>query len=248
MQNFCFGKLEKKEDRKGRTLQMAKYTKNLPPPPKEYDGTSRIMDNVGIHDIATLFPIDGNDVWGDCVMAGAAHILTYWNAMVSKVVIPTAEQVINTYKYMSGGADSGLVILDTLVYWKNNNFFGHNIKAFVENDTKNWMQLQQAIWLFGAIKVGMRVQRNAIKDFEAGKTWTPGRFTNGGHDVILTSPFDKYTVTVLTWGGKVAATKAWAKRHLDESYTILPDEAEMQGFSQDFAWDALNADLLEVSK
>jgi hypothetical protein len=248
MQKYCFGKLGKKEDRKGRTLQMAKYSKALPAPPESFDGLTRMMSNVGISDISKLFPIDGNDQYGDCVMAGAAHILTCWNAMIRKTVIPASEDVIAQYNALTGGIDSGLNILDTLVYWRNNNFFGHKILAFVENDIKNHTQLKQSIWLFGAIKVGMRVQKNAIKDFEAGKTWTPGCMTRGGHDVILTSPYNKDTVTVLTWGGKIPATWGWAKKCLDESYTILPDEAEVEGFSPDFPWEVLKSDLVAVSK
>ena len=247
MKRFCFGKHPKKIDRLSRTLQMAKYAITLPDPPESVDNISRVLTNLKSNKVSSIFPMDGNDSYGDCVMAGAAHIITAWNGMIGQKKVSARCAVIRQYKKLTGGGDTGLNELDTLNTWRKNQFFGENILAYVENDIKNQTQLKQSIYLFGGLYLGMNVQENAIADFDAGITWTPGKLTGDGHCVVILG-YDKDTVTILTWGGKIKATWDWVWCCMDECYTILPPEAEKQGFEPGFDFEQLQSDLTLVTK
>jgi hypothetical protein len=245
---YKYGKHPKKEDMYGRTLKAARYMVNLPQPPDMSDTLSRVLNNLKISSVGTAYPMDGNDKVGDCVMAGSAHTKTTWNGMIVKKNIPSKCDVLKQYYRLTGGGDTGLNMLDTLNYWHNKGFFGEKIPGYVENDTKNIIQLKQSIWLFGSILVGMQVQEKDQYNFEHGYIWTIGNIIpNEGHCVEIIS-YDAEYVTVLTWGGMVKATWDWVVNRLDESYTILPLEAKVNGFSPNFPWEALQADIAAVSK
>ena len=237
MKTYRFGKHPKKQD--DRNLMFAKYATTLTTPPDSSNNLEKIYSNLRISDISKLFPMDGNDTLGDCVMAGSAHIITSWRALVNKKKIPAKCTVIRQYKKLTGGADTGLNELDTLNYWRQHSFFDEEIKAHVEIDPKNQTHIMQGIDLFGGLFIGMGVQENTISDFNNGITWTPGpMIPNEGHCVILID-YNKDFITVLTWGGKILATWDWVYACVDEIHCILPPE---------FDSPELEADLAEVTK
>jgi hypothetical protein len=244
--NLMFGRLPKKEDPKGRTLKMSNYTAQLPPPPVQSSNLIRITTGLKISDISKLFPMDGNDSLGDCVMAATAHAETVWNGLIGKKKIPTKCAVKRQYKKLTGGPDSGLVMLDTFKTWRTNSFFSEKIDAFVENDITNKTQIMQSIDLFGGIATGMNVQENAVADFNAGKIWTPGKLTGDGHCIWILD-YTQLGVLVLTWGGMIWATWDWFNCCVEESYPILPKEAETNGFAPGFPFADLQADLAAVA-
>lgn len=241
-----FGKLKRKVDK--RTLQFADYvTSELPTPPVEYSSLDRIYENLKTTDGGTLFPMDGNDTIGDCTIAGLAHLVTLFNGLVSKTMIPGEQDVEKLYFQLTGGDDSGLHCLDVLNYWRKNAFSGDQIVAYVQVDPKNHTHLQQAASLFGAIYLGFTVQENCISDFKAGKTWTPGTLTQDGHCVPIVS-YSEDGVRVLTWGSTQLGNWAWVDETVDEAYAVLPPEAAQPGFSmQGFNITQLQADLAAVT-
>ena len=243
MNNYLFGKLPKKDD--DRNLKFATYSKELAPPPESFDNLSTIYTKLGISDPKKLFPMDGNDVYGDCVMAGIAHMITGWNGLIGKKKIPSTTAVVRQYKKQTGGVDTGLSELDTLKYWNKHSFFCEKILAFVESDPKNHVHTMQSIERFKGIYVGMNVQQNAIADFDAGRMWTPGKLTGHGHCVVIVG-YDKDTVTILTWGGLIKATWSWVDCCVDESYPILPVESKSPEFAPGFDFKTLQSDLIAV--
>lgn len=240
-----FGKLPKTED--GRTLQMARYSIELAPPPLSFDNLSRVYANLKTTNTSKLFPIDGNDKYGDCVMAGAAHFVTHWNGLIGKEIIPSSCSVIKQYKKLTGGIDSGLNMLETLKIWRNESFFSDQIIAFVEIDPRNHIHVQQSIQLFGGVYLGFRVQENAISDFDIHKIWTPGILTNGGHCIDALN-YDQDKITNLTWGDRQDGTWAWWDETVDECYAIIPPQAKDPTFAPGFDYDLLMSDLAHVSK
>jgi hypothetical protein len=243
---LCTGKLPKKEDRLDRTLLFAKYVGTLAPPQLTYDGLMRIYNNLGITDPGKLFPMDGNDQLGDCVMAGGAHILTNWYGMINKKKIPTRCATVRQYKHLTGGQDTGLNMLDTLNYWRQHGLFGEKIDAFVENNIKNQMQLMQSISVFGGLYFGANLQVGAQDDFRAGRIWTKGPLSGDGHCMVILS-YDQNGVTLLTWGAIQKADWDWVFCCLDEGYTILPKEAEKVGFAPGYDFATLEQDLTAVT-
>lgn len=223
MNTYKFGKLPKKQD--DRNLQFAKYVKALAPPPLAFDNLQAVYNLLKISDPTKLFPMDGNDQYGDCTIAGISHADTIYNGLIGKKSIATKCAVLRLYRHLTGGPDTGLVELDVLNYWRQNKCFGDKITAFTEIDPKNHTHIQQAIELFGGVYIGFNVQENAFNDFNANPkiTWTPGILTGNGHAVYLTS-YDQDTVTILTWGNLIKGTWGWFDCCVNEAYAIVPPE------------------------
>jgi hypothetical protein len=245
-QKFMTGKLPAKHDPKNRTLKMAKYMVNVPDPPESFSNLDIIYNNLHITDPAILFPIDGNDVYGDCVVAGAAHYLTLEHGRIGQKVIPLDRDVIKLYKKLSGCKDRGLVMFDFLKYWRTHPLFGHKIELFGRIELHNHKLVKQCIQLFGGVDLGFLVQNDAIKDFDSGTPWTPGPSDGGGHCVIAAA-YDKDYYYILTWGGIIRATKEWWDQQVDESFAILPTEFIEPGFAQGFDSDQLQKDFAAIT-
>ena len=240
-----YGKLAVKRD--PRNLKMAKYMAALPLPPESFNNLEIVCGKVGNNDPRVLFPMDANDRLGDCVVAGMAHYVTVANGRIGELQIPPEADVVKFYKKLSKcGKDQGLVMLDTLKYWRKRPFYNHEILGFGHIDLKNHTLVKQCIQLFGGVDLGFQVQDSAINDFNNGITWTPGVSSEGGHCVVAVN-YDKDTVTVLTWGGVQKGTWAWWDAMVDEAYAILPPEAKQPGFAPGFDYQQLELDLIAVS-
>jgi len=245
MNSYRFGKHPPKQDY--RTLHFKDYlTPKLAPPPSSYDALARVYKNLKETDPAKLFPMDGNDTYGDCTIAALAHADTTYRGLVSQRKIMSRQDVVKLYLHMTGGIDSGLNELDVLNHWQSQSVSGDKILAFVSIDLKNHTHIQQAIQLFGGVYLGFQVQQNAIQEFEARQPWTPGPLTQDGHAVFAVS-YDSKGLTVLTWGNTQAGTWAWWDECVDEAYAILPPEAKKYDFDPGFNFEQLKADLASVA-
>jgi hypothetical protein len=239
---FQMGKLEAKHDPKGRTLKMARYMTGLVEPPESFSNLEITYGNLGYYNVAELFPMDGNDTYGDCVVAGAAHYLTLEHGRIKQRLIPTEKDVVKLYKKLSGCRDRGLVMLDFMKAWRKNAYLGHRIEAFGRVDFHNHKLVKQCIQLFGGIDLGFLVQNAAIQDFESQTPWTPGPSDGGGHCVVAAAYSPDY-IWILTWGGVIKATWAWWDTQLDEAFVVLPPEAKEPGFAAGFDYAQLQADF-----
>src|ERR1019366_4506065 len=245
MSQLRFGKHATKNDY--RTLQLKNYlTAKLPAPAASHDVLAQVYSKLKISDPTQLFPMDGNDRYGDCTIAALAHASTVYNGLIGKKKIPAQNDVTKLYFHLTVGADSGMNELDVLNYWQSHSAAGEKIMAYVKIDKKNLTHVKQAIQLFGGVYLGFQVQENAIKDFDARKPWTPGKLTNDGHAVYATG-YDQKGVTVLTWGNTQQATWDWWNECVDEAYAILPPQAKKSDFDAGFNFSQLQADLADVA-
>jgi hypothetical protein len=238
-----FGKSPRKSDY--RTLRFGSYLDMtvIPPPPPSFNALARTKIGPSV---STFFPMDGNDLYGDCVVAALAHAETLDHALIGQIKIAPAQDVIDLYFKLAGGIDNGLIVLDTLNYWRKNRALYDQLVAYAGLQPLNHVAVKQAISIFGGCFIGFQVQENAIPDFEAGKAWTPGNLTLDGHCVYAVG-YDADTVTVLTWGNTQKGTWAWWDECVDEAYALLPIESTVTGFSPGFNFNQLRLDLHKVS-
>ena len=257
MPMFRFGKHPPKIDY--RTLRLADYLgPDLPPPPASFENLSRVEKNLENQPVGTLFPVDGNDVYGNCTIAGAAHADTMYFGLDGDELIPAQQDVVKLYFKLTGGPDTGLDMLTVLDYWRHNNLFtpgqpvsvpvtsGDEMIAYVSLNPKNHVHVQQAIRLFGGVYLGFQVQQDCVQEFEAHKPWAPGPLTNDGH-AVFAADYDQTNVRVLTWGGTQLGSWAWWDECVDEVYAILPPAARKAGFNPGFNLEQLQADLAKVA-
>ena len=230
-----------------RTLSFKNYlTAALAPPPASYNVLTQVYSNLGVSTPGALFPMDGNDQYGDCTIAALAHAITVYQGLVKKKTILPSKSAVKLYLKLTGGVDSGLDELNVLNYWQSNAVEGEKILAFTKLDPKNHTHVMQAINLFGGVYLGFQVQQNCEQEFNAKQPWTPGPLTNDGHAVYAVA-YDANGVTVLTWGSTQQATWAWWDECVDEAYAILPPAAETPGFAPGFDFAQLKADLADVA-
>ena len=133
------GKLPPRHD--GRTLQLARYMKALPPPPAAVDWTKGI----------TAFGMMLNDALGDCTIAGCGHAVQIWTANLGAEITvpdPTVEQFYEEwdgYDPADPSTDQGGVELDVLNSWRQGGFAGHILTGFADPHPANLEAVRQAI-------------------------------------------------------------------------------------------------------
>jgi hypothetical protein len=74
-------------------------------------------------------PMDGNDKYGDCTMAGVAHLIEAWNTLYKKSLpVPSDKQVVAEFLKLNGGqTDVGLSEAGVLGLWHTSGLFGEQI-------------------------------------------------------------------------------------------------------------------------
>ena len=238
------GKSEPKYDR--RTLMLAKYTVALPEPPPQVDWSTKLT-NLGIM---------GNDHLGDCTCAAIGHVVQTWTSQASsQVIIPDCE-IISLYAkacgYVPGDptTDQGGIELDVLNYWRKNPVVGHTLNAYCSIKPGDISDIQNGIWLFGGVYVGLALpvsaQRQEVWDLGSlAGDGEPGSW--GGHAVAICG-FDPTGLTCITWGALKRMSWPFWKTYGDESYALLSqDWIEANGDAPStFDMDTLIADLANL--
>ena len=218
---FKLGKAPAKHDE--RTLRFAILLKAKISLPRQYDFDAQHPD--------IPLPMFANDRYGDCVMAGRAHqTLRFELAEQKQLINITDLDVTREYFQETGGADTGLIVLDSLRLWRTSGWRIDNtiykIQAFSELDPKNRDLIKQAIVLDIGVGLGIGLPLSAQRQFEAGKAWDvvrgPGAAVNswGGHYVFVPG----YTPTgpvCVTWGRKQQITWRFLEKYCDEAYAII---------------------------
>src|SRR6266536_299769 len=188
----------------------------------------------------------GNDRYGDCVWAGAAHEHMLLNKVVHKVDVPFDDQaVLRDYAAATGfdptdpSTDNGTNVHDALSYRRKTgivdaNGVRHRIGAYVSLDPKDWQHLQQATYIFGAVGIGFEFPETAMDQFRAGEHWdyVPGspRPKDGHYVPTVGSLHSKDQATAITWAKRQVFTVAFYEQYNDESWVyITPEELRSDG-------------------
>lgn len=210
--------------------------KRLPSPPASVDVPS------------AQYPLDGNDRFGDCTIAGVAHLIAAWNAEVGESdAVPAEQEVISTYFGLTGGADSGLNEHNVLETWRTTGLFGDKIDAYVPIDPRDLTELHQAIAFYGASYLGIAVPQSAQQQFQAGEPWTvvPGSPVLGGHCIDALG-YTPNGLLCATWGGIAEVTYPWLAAYLEEAWAVIPSQFVEAGRGPTLDLASLRADLGDV--
>jgi hypothetical protein len=189
------------------------------PPPTIVDYAAKAM--------ASIEKVYLNDTYGDCVIAGKYHAEGVWSANdLGSAVLGTDQEVYSAYETICGPGDNGCLITAVLDYFRDKGltFSGaiKKIDGYVSVDWTNRLEVQVALYLFGAITIGINLPQawtsNAVWDV----TSTP---IVGGHDVTCVG-YDDQGVQVASWGRiyTITWTAFLSSTWLEEAYVMLaPD-------------------------
>jgi hypothetical protein len=187
----------------------------------------------------------GNDRYGDCVWAGAAHEHMLLNKVVHRIDVPFDDRtVLGDYSAATGfdpndpQTDRGTDVHLALDYRRKTGIADssgkrHQIGAYVSLDPKNWEHLEQATYIFGAVGIGVEFPDSAMQQFDEGEPWNPvrGAHTVGGHYVpVVGSPHAPDRASAITWGKHQVFTVAFYEQYNDEAWVyITPEELRSDG-------------------
>jgi hypothetical protein len=214
------GKLAPKWNRK--TLPMGRYLlpAALPPPPAKAYYEYKIGS----------WGMMGNDQFGDCTCACAAHEVMNRTTHASAAVVPTDEQVLAMYASVCPGFDpatdandNGAAITDALAYMANTGLAGHKIDGWAAIDYTTQLTIKQGIYLFGSVNIGVQVPASAMDQTKAGQPWTVlanDGGIEGGHCIPLMG-YGLEGLTCITWGALQQMTWDWFETYTDEAYVEL---------------------------
>jgi hypothetical protein len=205
----------------------------------------------------------GNDRYGDCVWAGAAHEHMLLNKVVhGRDLAFTDDSVLNDYAAATGfdrndpSTDRGTNVHDSLSYRRKTGIADagggrHRIGAYVSLEPTNWEHLEQAAYIFGAVGIGFRFPDSAMRQFANGEPWSPVRSATieGGHYVPVVGSLHAATeACAITWGKQQVFTVAFYEQYNDEAWAYITNE-ELRGDGtglHGFDIEKLNAYLAAV--
>jgi hypothetical protein len=199
----------------------------------------------------------GNDTAGDCTCASKAHQMMLMTAHTGTMFVPDPQEVMNAYIALTGydpatgSNDTGCAMTDVLEYWKNTGIAGHKIQGWAQIDQTNIGEVKIAMYLFGAVDIGVQFPNSAMDQFNAGEAWSvlaDDGGIDGGHDVPLFG-YGAEGDSCVTWGKRQEMTWEWFSKYCDEAYAVITEDWINQATSiapSGFDIATLTADLAKL--
>ena len=235
-------------------LALADYldTTTLPKPPT----------NIGHENLVASWGMLGNDQYGDCVWAGAGHETFLWNREGNHTLPQiTTSTVLSDYTAVTGfnpndpSTDNGTDMQVAASYRRKTGLLDamgnrHKVGAYLALRTGDWNQHLQALYIFGAVGIGIKFPASAMDQFNKGLYWSLVKKSpiEGGHYVPLVAKRGTHLVCV-TWGQLQNMTRAFFDYYNDESIVYLsPEMLNGQGVTPEgFNLAQLQADLAAIA-
>jgi hypothetical protein len=248
-------RLGKKPARPGAVrFRLSSYTNAaaLPPLPAFFGHDTLI----GVRDWGML----GNDRYGDCVWAGAAHETMLLARETGRAVDFTAAGVLGDYGAATGfdpakpETDQGTDMVEAADYRRKTGVVDakstrHTIAAYLALEPGNLQHLYLASYLFGAVGIGLQLPSSAVTQSERGQAWSivDGSPIEGGHYVPLVGRRAD-GLHVVSWGADQVMTEAFLKAYCDEAIAYVSQDCLLdQRSPEGFAYGDLIADLAALS-
>lgn len=199
----------------------------------------------------------GNDQYGDCVFAGAAHETMMLAREAKKTVPFNTAAVLSDYSAVTGfkisdpNSDNGTDVQEAAKYRQttgilDSNGDRHKIAAYLALDPGNVTHIYQAMYLFGAVGIGIQIPSSAMDQNDKGQVWSPvkGSSNEGGHYVPGVGRNSKGNIVVVTWGALQAMTPAFLAEYCDEAVAYVSEECLVEQKSPEgFDYATLLRDL-----
>lgn len=244
----------------GRDLRLAHYlTGALPRRPAHFGheklvGAEWLMLGNGPDD--TVRP--GFAGAGDCVWAGAAHETMMWCREAGRPARFTGANAVSDYSAATGYVigddltDGGTDVREAMKYRAKTGVVDaggarHRIGAYLALEPGNLDHLLEALYLFGAVGIGIEFPNSAMDQFDRGRIWSVahGASSDGGHYVPLVAR--RAHLECVTWGRLQPMTLGFYARYCDEAWVAVSEDALRDGRSPEgFDLAALQADLLSL--
>jgi len=212
--------------------------------------------SAGHYTLQHVWGMLGNNLWGDCVLAGAGHETMLLNTEAGKIVAITEHNALSDYSAITGfnpddpNTDQGTDMQVAASYRRKTGVIDskqhrHKVLAYLAITAGKKTQLKQAVYRFGVAGIGIQFPSSAMDQFNAGKPWTvvAGSPIEGGHYVPAVG-YDASYIYVITWGRVQKMSWAFYTKYCDEAIAYLSSEFLKDGKSlEGFNLTQLQADL-----
>lgn len=197
----------------------------LPTPPAVF-GHQRVVRSWGML---------GNDDYGDCVWAGAAHETMMWCGEVGKHTVFSTDSVLSDYSVVTGfnktdpNTDAGTDMSQAASYRRHTGVVDaagvrHKIDSYVGLEKGSVSDLMVATYMFGATGVGILFPDSAMEQFNANKPWSvvPGEpDPTDGHYIPVVGRNSAGNILCVTWGRLQAMTPEFYRKYNDETIAYV---------------------------
>ncbi len=229
-------------------------TSVLPTPPWNFGFDNLVNDDQGA---GRSWDMLGNDQWGDCVEAGAAHETMVLNAQAGKVVTFSRDSVLADYSAATGfnpndpSTDRGTWMPGYASYRKKTgivdaNGVRHKVGAYLAITPRDIEETITAAYVFGgAVGIGFSCPNTIFQQFSNNEAWhvVPGTHNVGGHYVPFVA-HRKSMLRIVTWGREQFMKPGYFENYNDETLVYLSEEMLTGGVSLNgFDLAHLQADL-----
>lgn len=222
-------KLGKKPARKGAvSLLLSNYVdlSRLPTPPSEF----------GHENILPPWGMLGNDQYGDCAWAGAAHETMLWTRAAGKQATFTTAAVLADYAACTGfdpkdpNSDQGTDMQQAASYRRKIGIVDaagirHKVAAYAAIEPGNIDLMLRAAYCFESVAVGVMLHDAQMDQFNDGHPWSivQGSKIDGGHYVPIVARRAGHFL-FSTWGSLQPADDAWVRDANDETICFFSTE------------------------
>ena len=215
--------------RDDRNLLLANILKSrLPKLPDNYD-----LDLA--YGVPISNPMFANDELGCCVISARAHQTRRFELREQgKLLRITDADIKRQYFKETGGADEGLVLLDSLKQWRKEGWWAagdiYKIQAFAEVSRTGGEEIRQVIFAKIGANVGVELPISAQAQIEDGKVWSVTKGPDarprswGGHDIVLKAWKTEgrwLLLDCITWGQEQWMTLEWWLKYCSEAYGVI---------------------------
>jgi hypothetical protein len=211
--------------------------------------------------------MEGNDRYGDCVVADAAHTVRAWTewSIGHGGVRMTLEQDLALYTAVTKAfpkhypapfnpddpsTDNGLIPSDLLSYW-----YGQGIDdgqpaadfidgfASLRTGADAVADIKAAIAWTGAAMIAVNLPQSAMDQFEAGQPWVvvENDGGNAGGHCVAGVEYDGVWIYVVTWAKRWPVSIDWLVKYMNAGFAAISQDAFR-------ATTGANADGLDVAQ
>ena len=223
---MLFGRLPRPDN--ARFLNLSNYA-TLPPAPRAW----------GIPEGAS-FNLYDNDVHGNCVVAELGNHASLQAAAEGRPGLQfDTKKVDDFYFKLTGGADAGLVMVDTMHAVTRDGFPGDGsylIPHFAGVDHTDQALICAAAFRFVGLAIGVALPDDWRVGWDDG-LWEATKRPNpyNGHAVLFAG-YDDLGPEIISWGQRIPASWDWFEAYCQEAYSLLD--------ASRFSATVLNAKLL----
>jgi hypothetical protein len=195
----------------------------------------KVPKSFGHESLVANFEMLGNDNYGDCVWAGAAHETMIWNACAGRGISFSDKSVLSDYSAVTGfnpsdeSTDQGTDMKAAASYRRTTGVIDaagnrHKIAAYLSITPGNLQEHYIAMYLFGAVGIGILFPGYAMDQFNQNKPWSVKQrgALDGGHYIPLVAK--RSNIECVTWGRIQKMTVGFFGKYNDESLCYVSEE------------------------